>query len=54
MVENLQAAAFRNRDGSIALLVMNESEQAQPFWVWMDGQAAKTESPAHSIMTLVF
>lgn len=54
MVEALQTTAFRNRDGSIALVVMNESEQAQPFWLWMDGQAAKTESPAHSIMTLVF
>jgi len=54
MVESLQTTAFRNRDGSTAVVVMNETEQAQPFWLWMNGQAAKTESPAHSIMTLVY
>src|SRR5580765_3447217 len=54
MVESLQTTAFRNRDGSTAVVVMNETEQAQPFWLWMNGQAAKTESAAHSIMTLVY
>lgn len=52
-VDRLLTTAFLNPDGSIAVVVMNASDQAQPFSVWIDGVAAPTESAPHSIMTVV-
>lgn len=54
MVDNLLTTAFLNPDGKVAVVVLNSSHAAQPFWLWSNGQGAKTESPAHSIMTLVY
>ncbi|HKW27837.1 MAG TPA: glycoside hydrolase family 30 beta sandwich domain-containing protein, partial [Verrucomicrobiae bacterium] len=51
--DDLLTTAFLNPDGTIAVIVMNPSETAQPFYLWMGGKAAQTSSPAHSIMTLV-
>jgi glucosylceramidase len=51
--DNLITSAFLNQDHKIIIIVMNSSETAQPFYLWMDNQAAKSESPAHSIMTFV-
>ena len=45
--------AFLNKDGKIAVIVMNPSDTEQPFYLWIEGKAAQTSSPAHSIMTLV-
>jgi glucosylceramidase len=53
MSEHLLSTAFRNEDGSIAVVVMNESDEALPFLLWLDGKAAAANSPAHSIQTLV-
>lgn len=53
MAKDLLTTAFLNKDGTIAVIVMNESDADQPFFVWLDSQAAETVSPAHSIMTLV-
>jgi hypothetical protein len=33
--------------------VMNATAKDQPFYLWMNNRAAKTSSPAHSIMTFV-
>ena len=52
-VDNLATTAFLNPDGKIAVVVLNTSDNEQPFSLWIKGQAAKTTSPAHSIMTLV-
>jgi len=51
--DDLLTAAFLNSDGRIAVIVMNPSETEQPFYLWMDGKAAKTSSPPHSIITFV-
>ncbi|HVU08493.1 MAG TPA: glycoside hydrolase family 30 protein [Verrucomicrobiae bacterium] len=51
--DDLLTTAFLNRDGKIAVVVMNSSDTNQPFLLWIKNKAAKTESPAHSIMTLV-
>jgi glucosylceramidase len=51
--DNLLTTAFLNKDKTIIVIVMNSSEKAQPFYLWMDDKAAKSESPAHSIMTFV-
>jgi glucosylceramidase len=51
--DNLLTTAFLNKDGKIAVVVMNPSDADQPFYLWMDKKAAKSDSPAHSIMTFV-
>jgi glucosylceramidase len=51
--DNLLTTAFLNKDGKIAVIVMNSTELDQPFYLWLDGMAAKSDSPAHSIMTFV-
>ena len=50
----LETTAFLNPDGTIAVVVMNRTEQAVPFAVQCHDQAARTISPPHSIMTLRF
>ena len=52
--DTLLTTGFLNPDGKVAVVVLNLSKKAQPFSLWIEGQAAKTSSPAHSIMTLVF
>jgi glucosylceramidase len=49
----LQTTAFRNPDGSVAVVVMNQTDKAQDFQLWINGQAAGSTAAAHSIMTLV-
>ena len=41
------------QDGKIAVIVMNLSDTNAPFSLWMNNRAAKSDSPAHSIMTLI-
>jgi glucosylceramidase len=53
-VDNLLTTAFVNVDGKIAVVVMNSSAGVQPFYLWLNGKAARTGSPAHSIETFVF
>jgi glucosylceramidase len=49
----LLTTAFQNPDGSIAVVVMNPTGEKISYRLWMNGKAAETVSPAHSIMTLV-
>jgi len=53
-VDTLTTTAFLNLDGNIAVVVLNTSGKEQPFSLWLNGKAAKTTSPAHSIMTMVY
>ena len=53
MAKNLLSTAFHNEDGTIAVGVMNQSDQNQSFFLWLNGAAASAESPAHSIQTVV-
>ena len=52
--DELEATAFLNPDGQIAVVVLNRSEEAMPFALKFDGAAALAESPARSIMTLAW
>ena len=52
--DDLLTTAFLNEDGKVAVVVMNSSGKEYPFLLCMRGKAAKTVSPAHSILTLVF
>ncbi|NML66335.1 glycoside hydrolase family 30 protein [Hymenobacter sp. RP-2-7] len=49
----LQATAFQNTDGKLAVVVMNRGDQPQEFQLWIKGQAVATTSPAHSMATYV-
>ncbi len=52
--DRLLATAFLNPDGRVAVVVLNLQDEAIRFKLWIDGQAATTDSPAHSIITLVY
>ncbi len=49
----LQATAFRNPDGKVAVVVMNSGDKPQEFQLWIKGQAATTTSLPHSMATYV-
>lgn len=50
----LISTAFLNPDGSVVVVVMNESEIKTDFFLWIDGEAAPATSLPRSIMTFVF
>lgn len=52
--DDLLATAFVNPDGKIAVIVENQTNNEIPFFTWIENRAVKTNSPAHSILTLVF
>jgi glucosylceramidase len=49
----LATTAFLNVDGSLAVVVMNATEKAQPFELGIGAKTVATSSPAHSILTMV-
>ena len=49
----LISTAFLNTDGTIAVVVMNQSSDKIPYRLWIKGMAAETTSLPHSIQTLV-
>ena len=49
----LLTTAFKNTDGKIAVVVMNQSNDKIPYRLWIAGQAAEIVSLPHSIQTLV-
>jgi glucosylceramidase len=50
----LLSTAFVNTDGKVAVVVMNPTEKAASYWLWLNGDAAEVNSLPHSIQTLVF
>lgn len=51
--DGLLSTAFLNKDGKIAVIVMNATDDDEPFNLWIGNECAKTDSPAHSILTYV-
>lgn len=49
----LLTTAFKNADGKLAVVVMNQSDDKIPYRLWIAGQAAEVTSLPHSIQTLV-
>jgi glucosylceramidase len=49
----LLSTAFKNTDGSIVVVVMNQGPVKSPFSLWIDGMAAETLALPHSINTYV-
>ncbi|MHC4783054.1 MAG: glycoside hydrolase family 30 protein [Planctomycetota bacterium] len=52
--EALEVTAFKNPDNSIAVVVMNRTDEAINFNLKANGKTAVSSSPAHSIMTMVY
>jgi glucosylceramidase len=53
-LDALEATAFRNQDGRIAVVVMNRTEQEIEFALKHKGRAVMTSAPAHSILSYRF
>ena len=52
--EALEVTAFKNPDNSVAVVVMNRTDDEINFTLKTNGEAAVSSSPAHSIMTMVY
>lgn len=50
----LLTTAFKNTDGSIAVVVMNQGDAKTSYYLWIDGKAAMVNALPHSIATMVF
>ncbi len=49
----LLTTAFRNEDGKLIVIVMNQGSQHTPYFLWIDGKAASLTALPHSIQTIV-
>ncbi|MGN6196757.1 MAG: glycoside hydrolase family 30 protein, partial [Ginsengibacter sp.] len=49
----LQATSFINKDGKLAVVVMNRTDNPISYHLWINGQWAKAVSKAHSIATIL-
>jgi glucosylceramidase len=49
----LETTAFRNVDGSVAVVVMNRTEQAQRYRLFIDKVETTVEIPARAIQTVI-
>ena len=49
----LLTTSFKNKDGKIIVVVMNNTDKEMPFVLWMKGQGAETKSLPRSIMTFI-
>ncbi len=52
--EGLEATAFKNTDGSTAVVVLNTGKKKLNYKLWVNGTAVNTVSRPHSISTLVY
>jgi glucosylceramidase len=50
---DLEAIAFLNPDGSIAVVVLNRADEARKFYLRLGDQSGKAEIPAHAIFTFL-
>jgi glucosylceramidase len=49
----LLTTAFKNPDGSVVVVVMNQGNNKTPFNLWINGKSAETTALPHSINTYV-
>ena len=52
--DGLLASAFVHPDGQLVAVVMNRTDADKDLALWVDGRAARTKSPPHSILTLTW
>jgi glucosylceramidase len=49
----LLTTAFKNEDGSVVVVVMNQSSIKTPYSLWINGKAVEVTALPHSIATLI-
>lgn len=49
----LKTVAFKNEDGSIAVVIMNAEDKAEKISVVLDGKVTEVDLPEHSITTIL-
>lgn len=49
----LLTTAFKNNDGSVVVVVMNQGSIDTPFFIWINGKAAEAKARPHSMNTYV-
>ena len=49
----LLTTAFRNEDGKVVVVVMNQSNKPTPYYLWIKGEAVALNALPNSISTLV-
>jgi len=49
----LETVAFRNSDGSVAIVVMNKTDAAQRYRLFVDQKEVAVDIPAHAIQTVL-
>lgn len=52
-IKNLQLTAFKNPDGSIIIVILNETEQKKYFELKYNHTSIKNEAPKRSIQTII-
>lgn len=52
--DSLLTTGFINPDGTVAVVVMNETVKPVNYKIWINGRAADALSPAHSVSTAIF
>ncbi|MCD2424793.1 glycosyl hydrolase [Niabella pedocola] len=50
---DLLTTAFKNANGSIAVVVMNKGDNKMAYHLWIQGKAVAINSPGHSIQTIM-
>lgn len=50
----LLSTAFKNSNGKVAVVVMNQGDKPIDYYLWVNEKATPVKSPPHSIQTLVF
>jgi len=51
--DRLLSTAFINPDGTIIVVLMNQTDRDIEFKTWLEGKAVQSKSPAHSILTML-
>jgi glucosylceramidase len=49
----LETVAFRNADGKLAIVVMNQTDKAQRYRLYIDKMEVPVDIPAHAIQTVI-
>jgi len=50
----LLSTAFLNDDGKVVVVVMNQSDKATPYFLWVKGEAVELKAMPRSISTIIF
>jgi glucosylceramidase len=51
--DRLLSTASINPDGTIIVVLMNQTDRDIEFKTWLEGKAVQSKSPAHSIITML-